>query len=186
MTRGSVDARSDEDLLLAHVHGDPGAFAVLIERHHAYLWSVACRTSDNPDDAADALQDALLKAHRMADQFRADAKVTSWLHRIVVNSCLDRIRRNRVRLSVPIPNYDVEPYPDERDQMAAVDLSLSIGRALDALPPEQRAAVVAVDIEGMTIVDAATRLGVPVGTIKSRCSRGRLRLAQILGHLRDD
>ncbi|ROZ98969.1 RNA polymerase sigma factor SigM [Gordonia sp. OPL2] len=185
MTRGSVDARSDEDLLLAHVHGDPGAFSALIERHHDYLWAVACRTSGNADDAADALQDALLSAHRMADRFRSDAKVTSWLHRIVVNACLDRIRRNRLRSTVPLPDWDVAQYADEHDHMAAVDLSLSIGRALDELPAEQRAAIVAVDIEGLSVVEAAERLGVPTGTIKSRCSRGRLRLSQILGHLRD-
>ncbi|AZG47016.1 RNA polymerase sigma factor SigM [Gordonia insulae] len=185
MTRGSVDARSDEDLLRAHVRGDPVAFGTLIERHHTYLWSLACRTSANADDAADALQDALLNAHRMADRFRSDAKVTSWLHRIVVNACLDRIRRNRVRVTVPIPEYDVLPLADERDQMAAVDLSMSIGKALDTLPPDQRAAVVAVDLEGYSVSEAAERLGVPPGTIKSRCSRGRVRLAQVLGHLRD-
>ncbi|WAC57688.1 RNA polymerase sigma factor SigM [Gordonia sp. SL306] len=185
MTRGSVDARSDEDLLRAHVAGEPDAFATLIERHHTYLWSLACRTSNNPDDAADALQDALLNAHRMASRFRSDAKVTSWLHRIVVNACLDRIRRNRVRRTVPIPEYDLLPLADDHDQMAAVDLSISIGRALDTLPPDQRAAVIAVDVEGYSVSEAAERLGVPIGTIKSRCSRGRLRLAQALGHLRE-
>ncbi|GAA3708664.1 RNA polymerase sigma factor SigM [Gordonia hankookensis] len=185
MTRGSVDARSDEDLLRAHVAGEPDAFATLIERHQTYLWSLACRTSNNPDDAADALQDALLNAHRMASRFRSDAKVTSWLHRIVVNACLDRIRRNRVRRTVPIPEYDLLPLADDHDQMAAVDLSISIGRALDTLPPDQRAAVIAVDVEGYSVSEAAQRLGVPIGTIKSRCSRGRLRLAQALGHLRE-
>ncbi|NED62771.1 RNA polymerase sigma factor SigM, partial [Streptomyces sp. SID10244] len=146
---------------------------------------LACRTSNNPDDAADALQDALLNAHRMASRFRSDAKVTSWLHRIVVNACLDRIRRNRVRRTVPIPEYDLLPLADDHDQMAAVDLSISIGRALDTLPPDQRAAVIAVDVEGYSVSEAAQRLGVPIGTIKSRCSRGRLRLAQALGHLRE-
>ncbi|MFW0783733.1 RNA polymerase sigma factor SigM [Gordonia sp. CPCC 206044] len=184
MSRGSGDARSDEDLLRAHVHGEPGAFATLIDRHQTYLWSLACRTSDNPDDAADALQDALFNAHRMADRFRSDAKVTSWLHRIVVNACLDRIRRNRSHLTVAIPEYDVLPMADERDQMAAVDLSVSIGRALDTLPPDQRAAIIAVDVEGYSVAEAAEKLGVPVGTVKSRCSRGRLRLAQLLGHLK--
>ncbi|MGV9709850.1 RNA polymerase sigma factor SigM [Gordonia sp. NPDC003424] len=185
MTRGSVDVRSDEDLLRAHVHGDPDAFAILITRHHTYLWSLACRTTENPDDAADALQDALLNAHRMADRFRSDAKVTSWLHRIVVNACLDRIRRNRSRTTVPFPEHDVSSFADERDHMAAVDLSVSIGRALDALPPDQRAVIIAVDVEGYSVSEAAERLGIPVGTVKSRCSRGRVRLAEILGHLRE-
>ena len=102
MTRGPDDSRDDETLLAAHVHGDPTAFDILIRRHQSYLWSVACRTSNNAEDAADALQDALFNAHRMAAHFRADARVTSWLHRIVVNSCLDRIRRNKVRATVTL------------------------------------------------------------------------------------
>ncbi|GAC66780.1 RNA polymerase sigma factor SigM [Gordonia soli] len=185
MTWGSGgDPRTDEDLLRAHVSGDAGAFTTLIERHQAYLWSLACRTSATPEDAADALQEALLNAHRMAHRFRSDAKVTSWLHRIVVNACLDRIRRNKVRATIPLPEYDVLPLADPRDQMGDVDLSLSIGRALDALTPDQRAAIVAVDIEGYSVAEAAERLGVATGTIKSRCSRGRVRLAELLGHLR--
>lgn len=181
----AIDTRTDEQLLHAHLGGDPHAFSDLINRHLEYLWSVALRTSQNPEDAADALQDALFAAHRTAQDFRADAKVTSWLHRIVVNAGLDRIRRNRVRRTVPLPEWDVAAIADTTDDIAAVDLSVSIGRALHVLPEGQRAAIVAVDIEGYTVAEAATILGVAEGTIKSRCARGRLRLAQVLGHLRD-
>ncbi len=138
-----------------------------------------------PEDAADGLQDALLAAHRTARDFRSDAKVTSWLHRIVVNACLDRIRRNNARRTVPLPEWDVMSIADTSDDIAAVDLSVSIGRALHALPDGQRQAIVAVDLEGYSIAEAASLLGVAEGTIKSRCARGgRLKLAQVLGHLR--
>ncbi|MBD0862829.1 RNA polymerase sigma factor SigM [Gordonia sp. zg691] len=181
----ATDMRTDEQLLRAHLAGDPHAFADLINRHVDYLWSVALRTSNNPEDAADALQDALFAAHRTAQDFRSDAKLTSWLHRIVVNACLDRIRRNKVRKTVPLPEWDVLPIADTADDIAAVDLSVSIGRALHVLPAGQRAAIVAVDIEGYSVAEAATILGVAEGTIKSRCARGRLKLAQVLGHLRE-
>ncbi len=181
----AIDTRTDEQLLRAHLAGDPHAFTDLINRHLEYLWSVALRASQNPEDAADALQDALFAAHRTAQDFRSDAKVTSWLHRIVVNAGLDRIRRNKVRRTVPLPEWDVTAIADTADELAAVDLSVSIGRALDVLTDGQRAAIVAVDIEGYTVAEAATILGVAEGTIKSRCARGRLKLAQVLGHLRD-
>ncbi|TSD95931.1 RNA polymerase sigma factor SigM [Gordonia rubripertincta] len=180
----AVDLHTDEQLLRAHAAGDPGAFTDLINRHLDYLWSVAIRTSQNPEDAADGLQDALLAAHRTAGDFRSDAKVTSWLHRIVVNACLDRIRRNNARRTVPLPEWDVLSIADTADDIAAVDLSVSIGRALHALPEGQRQAIIAVDLEGYSVAEAASLLGVAEGTIKSRCARGRLKLAQVLGHLR--
>ncbi|WP_020106829.1 RNA polymerase sigma factor SigM [Nocardia sp. 348MFTsu5.1] len=178
------DARTDEELLAAHVEGDRDAFGILITRLQGHLWAVARRTSQSDEDAADALQDALLKAHRMADRFRADSKVSSWMHRIVVNTCLDRIRRNKARPTVPLPEFDITEIADPRDQHGDVDLTLSIGRALDTLPADQRAAIVAVDVEGYSVAEAAALLGVPVGTIKSRCARGRAKLAVSLGHLR--
>ncbi len=179
------DERTDEELLAAHVAGDLHAFAALVHRHQSQLWAVARRTSHTADDAADALQDALFNAHRNAHRFRADARVTSWLHRIVVNSCLDRIRRNKLRATVPLPEYDVAAIADPLDPTVSVDLRLSIGHALDQLPRDQRAAVVAVDVEGYSVSEAADLLGVPPGTIKSRCSRGRAKLAVVLGHLRE-
>ncbi|PXW36108.1 UNVERIFIED_CONTAM: RNA polymerase ECF family sigma subunit [Williamsia faeni] len=178
------DARTDEELLAAHVEGDRDAFGILITRLQGHLWAVARRTSQSDEDAADALQDALLKAHRMADRFRADSKVSSWMHRIVVNTCLDRIRRNKARPTVPLPEFDITELADPHDQHGDVDLTLSIGRALDTLPADQRAAIVAVDVEGYSVAEAAALLGVPVGTIKSRCARGRAKLAVSLGHLR--
>ncbi|GAA1459187.1 RNA polymerase sigma factor SigM [Williamsia maris] len=182
---GDGDERTDEQLLAAHVAGDTHAFAVLVHRHQNQLWAVARRTSHTTDDAADALQDALFNAHRNAHRFRSDARVTSWLHRIVVNACLDRIRRDKMRQTVPLPEYDIAAIADPLDPTVSVDLRLSIGRALDLLPSDQRAAVVAVDVEGYSVTDAAALLGVPTGTIKSRCSRGRAKLAVVLGHLRE-
>ncbi|WP_433530571.1 RNA polymerase sigma factor SigM [Micromonospora sp. CA-263727] len=185
------DPVSDLDLLHAHVAGDRDAFAVLFHRHRDRLWAVALRTLGDREEAADALQDALLSAHRAAARFRGDSAVTTWLHRIVVNACLDRIRRRQAHPTVPLPDGThgpgdgsgtggVEPAAPVHDH----DTALVVREALAALPVEQRAALILVDVQGYPVAEVARILGVAEGTVKSRCARGRARLAVLLGHLR--
>lgn len=175
--------QADRALLAAHVAGDVDAFPELVRRHQGRLWAVALRTTGDREEAADALQDALLSAYRSASSYRGEARVTTWLHRVVVNACLDRLRRGKARPTVPLPE-DGGP-PDRRDPLADRETAMEIEAALAALPPEQRAALVLVDVHGMPLEEVAQILDVPVGTIKSRCSRGRARLAVSLGHLRN-
>ena len=171
--------RTDAQLLAAHVAGERYAFEELFLRHQQRLYRLAVLTSRNPEDAADALQDAMLSAHRSAAGFRYNAAVSSWLYRIVVNACLDRLRRNK--------NHPTSPLTDEvcpvADPTAHADTSVVIHNALLRLPVEQRAAVVAVDMQGYSVAAAARLLAVPVGTVKSRCSRARARLAASLKYL---
>ncbi|MFT4202152.1 RNA polymerase sigma factor SigM [Gordonia sp. (in: high G+C Gram-positive bacteria)] len=183
MNQGELENQSDAELLQAHVDGHRHAFTVLVRRHHDRLAAVAYRTMHDPQDVPDALQDAWAKAHEMAAQFRADSQVSSWLHRIVVNACLDRMRRSRVRSFTLVPQLDAQ-LPDPGDHARDVDLSLSIDRALRLLPEEQRRAILLVDVEGYTVAETAALLGVATGTIKSRCARGRLRLSVMLASLR--
>ncbi|MEW2377205.1 RNA polymerase sigma factor SigM [Micromonospora sp. NPDC047812] len=180
---------ADLDLLHAHVAGDPHAFAELFHRHRDRLWAVALRTVGDREEAADALQDALLSAHRAAGRFRGDSAVTTWLHRIVVNACLDRIRRRQAHPTVPLPDGvrdtdsgtgGVEPAAPVQDH----DTALVVRQALAELPPEQRAALILVDVQGYPVAEVARILDVAEGTVKSRCARGRARLATQLGHLR--
>jgi RNA polymerase sigma-70 factor, ECF subfamily len=184
-----LDAAPDGDvedrrLLAAHVAGDPEAFGQLVARHRDRLWAVAVRTLSDREEAADALQDALLSAFRGAATFRGDARVTTWLHRVVVNACLDRVRRQQVRPTSPLPEGPHEPV-DPDDPLGRRETSLELVAALRALPEEQRVAIVLVDVQGLPVDEAARVLGVPTGTVKSRCSRGRARLAVALGHLRN-
>lgn len=172
-------SRTDRDLLTAHVAGDPHAFAELFSRHRRQLYRLAHLTTRHPEDAADALQDAMLSAHRGAAKFRHDAAVSSWLHRIVVNACLDRLRRESNRVTTPL---DPDAYY-ENDATPAVDTAIVVHHALMRLPVEQRAAVVAVDMQGYSVADTARLLGVAEGTVKSRCARARARLAVSLGYL---
>jgi RNA polymerase sigma-70 factor (ECF subfamily) len=169
--------RSDAELLAAHVAGDRYAFEELFHRHHRQLHRLARLTTRNSEDAADALQEAMISAYRGAGSFRHDAAVSSWLYRIVVNACLDRLRRNKAHPTVALD--DVYPVADRTSQ---VDTAIVVQRALLRLPVEQRAAVVAVDMYGYSIADTARLLGVAEGTVKSRCARGRARLAAVLGY----
>lgn len=176
--------RTDAELIAAHTAGDRTAFGELATRHRDRMWAVALRTMRDPEEAADAVQDALISAFRAADRFRAESAVTTWLHRIVVNACLDRIRRRQARPSVPLTEEINEP-PAPRDAMADRELQLDLAEALGTLPDDQRAAIVLVDVEGYPVAEAASMLGVAEGTIKSRCARGRAKLAILLGHLRN-
>ena len=173
--------RSDAELLAAHVAGDRYAFEELFGRHHRQLHRLARLTSRNPEDAADALQEAMLSAHRGAGSFRHDSAVSSWLYRIVVNACLDRLRRSKAYPTLPLE--DVHPVADQTSQ---VETAIIVHHALMRLPMEQRAAVVAVDMQGYSVADTARLLGVAEGTVKSRCARARARLAVALGYLKAD
>jgi RNA polymerase sigma-70 factor (ECF subfamily) len=167
----------DRTLLQAHVDGDPQAFALLVRRHRDRLWAVAMRTLGDREEASDALQDALISAFRNAASYRGEAAVTTWLHRVVVNACLDRVRRRQARPSVPLGDTEVA---SRRDDHAATEARLDVRAALATLPQAQRDAIVLVDMEDLSVAEAATVLGVAEGTVKSRCSRGRAALAAVL------
>lgn len=177
--------RDDAALLRAHVDGDPDAFAELARRHRDRLWAVALRTTGDPEEAADAVQEALLSAFRRAGSFRGDAQVTTWLHRIVVNACLDSMRRRKSKPTDPLPaeqdrDIGLADRGSAADTQDASDRRTDILAALRQLSEEQRAALVLVDMEGYTVEEAADLLNCAPGTVKSRCSRGRARLAPLL------
>jgi RNA polymerase sigma-70 factor (ECF subfamily) len=186
------DERDDRALLRAHVDGDPDAFGVLFARHRDRLWAVALRTMGNPEDASDGLQDGMIAAFRRAESFRGDAAVTTWLHRVVVNACLDRLRAAKIRRFDTLPD-DVEDrgtvvatavHDDQPEAVAEdADRRRRVLAALATLPAEQRAALVLVDMEGYPVAEVAEMLGCAEGTVKSRCSRGRAKLAALLADL---
>lgn len=161
---------------------------MLFSRHRDRLWAVAVRTLGDPDDAADALQDAMISAFRRAGSFRGDAAVTTWLHRIVVNACLDLLRRRAARPAtggLAADAMDVLALAGAgRAHSPDSDTALDVTAALRTLPADQRAALVLVDMLGYPVADAALVLGISEGTVKSRCSRGRARLLPRLAHLR--
>ena len=183
---GGPDQRSDVALMRAHADGDPDAFGEVVRRHRDRLWAVAVRTTGDPEDASDALQDALVSAYRNAGSFRGDAAVTTWLHRIVVNACLDRLRRRQARPTVPLPDAESAAFVARTASRPDLDTAMVVHAALAQLPAEQRVALVLLDMQGYSVAEIAALLGVAEGTVKSRCARGRARLAVILGHLRPE
>lgn len=182
---------SDQDLLSRHVDGDPDAFGELVRRHRDRLWAVALRTLGDREEAADAVQDALVSAYRAAHTFRGQSAVTTWLHRITVNACLDRARKAASRRTSPIDDTQrleqlLEPHESASAPAERNDLHRELIAALNTLPADQRAALVLVDMQGYPVAEAARVLDVPTGTVKSRCARGRARLLPILAHLRTE
>jgi RNA polymerase sigma-70 factor, ECF subfamily len=130
----------------------------------------------------------MISAFRRADGFRGDSAVTTWLHRIVINACFDRMRRKAARPATggadertldSLATGQATPDPSSNS-----DLSLDVRSALRTLTRDQQAALVLVDMLGYSVSDAAEILGVSQGTVKSRCARGRARLAPRLAHLR--
>jgi RNA polymerase sigma-70 factor (ECF subfamily) len=195
---------SDAELLSRHVAGDPDAFGLLFLRHKDRLWAVALRTAADPEDAADALQEAMVSAFRRAGDFRGDSAVTTWLHRIVVNAAVDRLRRKSTRTlswsgepseldALAIHSQAVASDNGIRppvvtptiDPMDSTEIRLDVDAALRHLPAQQRIALVLVDMLGYPVAEVAEILGVSIGTVKSRCARGRVRLLPFLSHLRN-
>lgn len=191
MDEATHSAASDRDLLTRHVAGDPEAFGEIVRRHRDRLWAVAVHTLGDHEEAADAVQDALISAYRAAHTFRGQSAVTTWLHRITVNACLDRARKTASRRTSPVAETErleqlLEPQESADAPAERHDLHRELLAALHTLPAEQRATLVLVDMQGYPVAEAAQILGVPVGTVKSRCARGRARLLPLLTHLRSD
>ena len=195
MTVGPDPGPDDRALLTAHVAGDADAFGMLFARHRDRLWAVALRTTGDPEEAADALQDAMISAFRRAETFRGDAAG----HHLAAPDRGQRlprpdpplpgagraaaarrprgVRRPRRRARAPSAATEPEAVAERHD------LRGEVLAALDTLPPDQRAALVLVDMQGYPVEEAARILECPTGTVKSRCSRGRARLAALLPHL---
>ncbi len=177
------DDERDRQLLAAHLSGGRDAFGELVARSRDRLHAVALGVLSDREEAADALQDALLSAYRSADGYRGDARVSTWLHRIVVDACLDRARRRPARPTVSLLDEDVADGAPQ-DPYGARDTVLDVRAALAALPVEQRAALVLVDVQGLPVDEAARVLGCSAGTVRTRCARGRARMAAALGLVR--
>ncbi|MQY12661.1 hypothetical protein SRB5_27970 [Streptomyces sp. RB5] len=189
MEQPGNDVTDDRELIARHVAGDPDAFAEIVRRHRDRLWAVALRTLGDREEAADALQDALVSAFRAAHTFRGQSAVTTWLHRITVNACLDRVRKAATRRTSPVADTErfeqlLEPAESAAAPAERLDLHRELFAALATLPSEQRAALILVDMQGYPVAEAAAILGAPVGTVKSRCARGRARLLPLVTHLR--
>lgn len=176
---------TDEDLVRRFQDGTAGAFDILVERHQGRVYNLCLRVLGDPDEAADASQDAFVAAIRKLHTFRGEAAFTTWLHRVTVNACYDSLRRKRRRPLLHVLDDEGEERPDPAppvpDHAERVGLSIDVERALRTVPDEFRVALVMADVEDLPYDRIADILQIPVGTVKSRVFRGRAALGRALG-----
>jgi RNA polymerase sigma-70 factor (ECF subfamily) len=146
------------------------------------LRALAFHLLRSPEAMDDALQDAYLKAHRGLVGFRGEASVRTWLYGITYRTCLDHLRAGERRRADVLDDRTA----DRVDHIGATDDRLRLQAALDRLPPEQRAVVLAVDLAGFSYEEVAAVLGVAPGTVGSRLNRARGALRAELRHRSDD
>ena len=170
----------DEELLHAHLRGDPDAFTTLIERHHNHLWAVALRTCGNPHDAADALQETLISAYQTAGQFRGDGPVAGWLHRIAANTCIDWLRRRKVEEALVEELEDTLPDEGEAARREAREAGRRLEAAMAVLGPGDRRLVALLALEGKSVEEVAALTGLSRVNVKVRAFRARRKLKAFL------
>ena len=166
----------DGPLVRRAQNGDRWAFDELVDRHQHRLFTLAARLLGSPEDAADAVQEAFIRAWLGLSSFRHGARFSTWLYRICLNAVHDQRTK---RPAAPLDEV-AEPV-DPRDQFATHELSGALQQALAALEEEFRGAVVLYDVLGCSYAEIAELTGVAEGTVKSRIFRGRKRLAELLG-----
>ena len=178
--------RSDEELVEACQAGEASAFDVLVARWEDRIRGAAYRFLGSEEEAKDVAQEAFLKAYRALGGFKREARFSSWLYQIATNLCRDRLRRRRTRGTVSLEEMEetggaiVETRPGAHDRLLQEDLARAVRRAIHALGEEQREVVILKEYEGLTFLEIAQALDVPVSTVKTRLYRGlgqlRLRL----------
>ena len=155
-----------------------------MEAHEDRVFAICLRMLRNRDAALDATQDTFLTLFRKADRYKATAAFSTWLYRVTVNTCYDNLRRKKRKEADRLPETHDVADPASADAFDAVEVRPAIESALEELSPEFRAAVVFVDLQGMSLEQASDTLDVPIGTIKSRLFRARKQLSKSLGNLR--
>jgi RNA polymerase sigma-70 factor (ECF subfamily) len=178
-------------LIQTSQHGDLDSFNTLILHYQDMVFHTALRILDDEDLAADASQEAFISAFRSINSFRGGS-FKAWLMRTVTNACYDELRRRKRRPTTPLepdtpdgeemdsPRWLADPNMTPAEKSEADELEHAIQHCLDALPTEFRTVIVLADIQGMDYSEVATAVHVPLGTIKSRLARARLRLRECL------
>ncbi|TCK26227.1 RNA polymerase sigma-70 factor (ECF subfamily) [Pseudonocardia endophytica] len=170
---GSLDAAADEWLIGKIRRGDSDAYEELVRRHRDRIYRIALRMIGNPHDADDIAQDVVLSLWTTLTGFSGNSRFTTWLYRVVVNRCINLIERRPEH--EPLQNPDV-PIAGADAEAEAKQAALAALAAIGALPPDQRAVVVLVDIEQMRYQEVASILNVTPATVRGRLHRARRHL----------
>lgn len=190
----SVEQKPRPDLpglIKAAQKGDLDAFNRLVLEYQNQVYNQAYRMMGESEAADDATQDAFIAAYRNLHTYRGGS-FRAWLLRIVTNACYDELRRRKRRPTTPLeplddggeeiesPQWIADPNGTPEENLERIELSKAIQHCIQELPTEFRAVVILVDVQGMDYAEVSEAIGKPLGTIKSRVARARLRLRDCL------
>jgi RNA polymerase sigma-70 factor, ECF subfamily len=171
--------------------GDLDAFNRLVLVYQDLLYGQAYRMMGDLEAAEDATQEAFISAFKKLDSYRGGS-FKAWLMRIVTNACYDELRRQKRRPTTPLepldaddeevesPHWLADPGESPEEAVERAELGRALQGCLEGLPDEFRAVIVLVDMQGLDYGEASHAIGKPLGTVKSRLARGRLRLRDCL------
>lgn len=180
------NAPDERELVRRASQGDESAFELLMRTHESRMYAVALRMCANREDAQDCLQEAMLRIYRAISNFKFQSSFATWAYRITMNTCLDELRRRKLRTATSLdvlldtgwsPTDDGET-PEQYS--IASEQRRMLEKAIADLPEDMRAAIVLRDVQGFSYDEIARMLEANVGTIKSRISRGREKLREVL------
>ena len=188
-----ADEHDDPQLVAALRAGDLTAFETIVREHARPLLAVARRLLRNDDDAREAVQDAFVSAFRSCGRFEGSSRISTWLHRIVVNACLMRLRTQRRRVEVSIDDWLPRFLPDGHHEASFIDWSNAahalieqeetcalVRRCIDQLPDSYRTVLLMHDIEGIPVHEVATALDISSNAVHIRLHRARQALRTLL------
>ena len=167
-------------------NGQREAFDLLVAKHQHQVLKILSRYVSNPADAMDVAQETFIRAYRSLDGFRGEAKFSTWLHRIAVNTAKNYlVSRNRASREQPLLEGGLEPSHNEspEHQLLAEEIRQTVSVVIDELPPELKVAITLRELEGLSYTQIAREMDCPVGTVRSRIFRAREQISDRLDGL---
>lgn len=180
----------EKKLIKQSIKGDVASFEQLIKSYQKMAYNVAYRVMGNEEDAKDMTQEALIKVYRNLKSFRMDASFSTWLYRIVMNTCKDALRKRKTKVISLDQTYDTGDgemqweledeglKPDEK--LIQKETQEEVQEALQEVGENNRIVIVLRDIKGLTYSEIADVIDIAEGTVKSRLNRGRKELKEVL------
>jgi RNA polymerase sigma-70 factor, ECF subfamily len=191
----SLNDKDDHSLIRAFHSGDRTAFDLIVLRHKDRVFNLCLRFLGNYHEAEDTAQDVFVKAYSSLKLFRFESSFFTWLYRIAVNTCKNRVKSREYRFKKTNAGMDNtaettvfhqsesldNPSPDPASDLEKKETMKALQRAIDTLPPDQKSVVILRDVQGLAYEEIADITGFKLGTIKSRLSRARNTLKEELG-----
>ncbi|MGE5654828.1 MAG: RNA polymerase sigma-70 factor, partial [Bacillota bacterium] len=178
----------DERLIARCVEGDQQAFALLVSQYQTQVYNLAWRYLGEAEDAKDATQEAFIKVYHALPKYQGQAKFSTWLYRIVANTCIDYLRRRRPQFSLDAPRSDEDEgsweiasdEPSLEQQVERQELRIMVQHQVESLPPKYRMVVTLYHLQGMSYQEISQVLDLPVRTVETQLYRAKAMLRERL------